>query len=110
MTILAHAEFDDATMKAIANRICEQYEYDGYDNIRLWLWDHIVDDAIPDYFGDLLAKMAEIAVKQGPYSVCDGWHEGDVWRQIDRRIKARYCAIEEAEERRVRRSVGSAER
>lgn len=100
--ILVTATFDDATTRAIANTICDQYETDGLPHIREWLWDYIVQEAIPDFFGGVLALMGEIAVKHGVEGVCDGWREGDVWREIDHRIQERYRAIEEHEERRVR--------
>jgi hypothetical protein len=100
---LATAELDAATTKAIAERIIEQYERDGYDHMREWLGDYIIKEAIPDFWSGCLVQAATVAMKVHVDGCFDGWREGDVWREIDMTIKRKYQAREEYEERLRRR-------
>jgi hypothetical protein len=103
VTILATAELDAATTKAMAERIIEQYERDGYDHMREWLGDYIIEEAIPDFLDGCLVQMATVAMKTHVHDCFDGWRERDVWNPIDRAIKWRYQEREACEERLRRR-------
>jgi hypothetical protein len=98
--ILATAELDAATVKAIAERIIEQYERDGYEHMREWLGDYIREEAIPDFLSGCLVQYATVAMKTHIADCGDGWREREIWLPIDRVIRWRYGEREEYEERR----------
>jgi hypothetical protein len=101
--VLATTELDAATTKAIAERICEQYEADGYDHMREWCGEYIIEEAIPDFLSGFVAEAARRMMERGCEDCCDGWHERDVWRKVDTAIKWRYQEREACEGRLRRR-------